>query len=722
VGLATAALTFLVPGPVTGAEPIIGRAIPDEPPIVTLAPAWTAIVLDLDADGVRELVAIGPAPGDPTQVAVNAWWVATDGAVARAESVALPAADGAPLSSLDGTSVWLTSASHGGTQVPLVATSSPAEGGDGCCAVWAVALNRGELTLRRVAELANGPVQMAAVDMDADGTDEVLVTSQVSAATVGLTLLRWRGDVLGNTELTIRNVASASFTILDVGETDRLPGEEALLTGPATLGSDGLFRMSLRRGAAVLERVETAALPAGDSGFASVQVLDTENGPGMVSSDGYGSMGVWAWPPDGQPTPLATREGAPGILRVLGTDATARLTFATTPFLGIPEVDGYQLEGWPGHMLEPADDPVILEMDERAASFVSTVAIHQASHPFVGRIPGGLPGFEDPLVWAGLLVSPRVPSGMPMAILAGLEPIGTVGPADAWMVLGPAVDRRPCCFYGWQPGPDVADRTSPADLPADPDSSLRLAARASVLEPERDGGQLSPTWHGAVVDPDRPGELRVGSDPVQAEISGPEGTTVWWSADVGPGAGPDATPEPSHTRIGPSGSGRLTVLEPARIDSERGSAVTVRMWAVSPSGHGYAGSWPITIDRAPPLLALAEPPLVDFEPSIDGIGVGIERLTVDGDPVPVADDGTFTTAVDVGLVPTDFRVVAHDDLGNLAEEVVTLVWGVDYRRLPFVPFAVVATIAAGILLYLRGPGAGARRPPDGVGTFEEIGR
>jgi hypothetical protein len=66
-------------------------------------------------------------------------------------------------------------------------------------------------------------------------------------------------------------------------------------------------------------------------------------------------------------------------------------------------------------------------------------------------------------------------------------------------------------------------------------------------------------------------------------------------------------------------------------------------------------------------------------------------------------------------------VVAVDDFGNRGEHVVERVWGVDYRRIPLVPMAVAATIGVGILLYLRRPRGGARHPPAGVGTFEELG-
>jgi hypothetical protein len=302
-----------------------------------------------------------------------------------------------------------------------------------------------------------------------------------------------------------------------------------------------------------------------------------------------------------------------------------------------------------------------------------------------------------------------------VALLPGLEPLGTVGPDGAWLVIAPGGNRPFCCRYGWQPGPDVVRTTGHLRFP------LYLAATASVLEAEADDGRLAPTFHGVAPDPGRPGALRVGTDPVTAEIEGPAGTTVWWSA-LGSRAD-DAAPDPRDPRnaqIGPSGSVRVTVFDPAATAGPSDREITLRMWAVTPAGHGYAGSWPVTVDREPPPITLTDPPLVDFEPSVAGITNGAVSLTVDGEPVLVAADGSFTVAVNAGLLPTGIRVVAVDDFGNRAEQMVERVWGLDYRRLPLIPLAVASTLAAGLLLYLRRPHGGGRPPPGEVGTFEEM--
>ncbi len=97
-------------------------------------------------------------------------------------------------------------------------------------------------------------------------------------------------------------------------------------------------------------------------------------------------------------------------------------------------------------------------------------------------------------------------------------------------------------------------------------------------------------------------------------------------------------------------------------------------------------------------------------------------MTVNGVPATVSVTGAFSAPVAAGIVPTEFRVVATDPIGNEATQVVSVVWPLDYRRLPFVPLAVVLTVIAGAVFYLRKPDTGPqRRSPDDDATFEEIG-
>jgi hypothetical protein len=62
-------------------------------------------------------------------------------------------------------------------------------------------------------------------------------------------------------------------------------------------------------------------------------------------------------------------------------------------------------------------------------------------------------------------------------------------------------------------------------------------------------------------------------------------------------------------------------------------------------------------------------------------------------------------------------------VGNRTERLVTRVWPIDYRQLPWVPIAVLLTLTAGAVLFLRQPEsrAGRRLTPEDESSFEEIG-
>jgi hypothetical protein len=189
---------------------------------------------------------------------------------------------------------------------------------------------------------------------------------------------------------------------------------------------------------------------------------------------------------------------------------------------------------------------------------------------------------------------------------------------------------------------------------------------------------------------------------------------VWWATRGRPSG--DLT-------IGADGVARIQLLEPAGPNAPDGSGATASIWLVTPAGHAYYGTWRIRVFREAPSLAFTtDDALVDFSPSVSGRTVPGATVTVNGQPVEVAENGSFEASVDAGVLPTELRVVAVDPVGNRTERVVSVVWPVDYRRLPFVPMAVLLTVGAAAVLFLRRPDTGpSRRTPDDGATFEEIG-
>ena len=178
-----------------------------------------------------------------------------------------------------------------------------------------------------------------------------------------------------------------------------------------------------------------------------------------------------------------------------------------------------------------------------------------------------------------------------------------------------------------------------------------------MTQPEVNGGELTPTFHGAAEDPQRDQSLLVGSDAVEAEVHGPPGTIVHWlTRGVPDGQG----------EIGPTGSLTIRLLEAASPDAPDGSGATARIWAVTPVGHAYAGSWRLRVYRLPPDLELTVPDgLLVLEPTIVGQTTPGARVTVNGIAADVSPTGRFHLRVDAGIVPTDFRIVATDPVDNV---------------------------------------------------------
>jgi hypothetical protein len=245
---------------------------------------------------------------------------------------------------------------------------------------------------------------------------------------------------------------------------------------------------------------------------------------------------------------------------------------------------------------------------------------------------------------------------------------------------------------------------------------LDLVGTAWVLEPERDQGVMEPTLRGVAPDPDRPAGLIVGREAIDLEIGGPPGSQVSWSASGGSVA---------ESEIGVDGIARVRLFEAAGPTAEDGSPMSASVWVVTPSGRAYHATWRIRVFRQPPSLGIAEElPFLDFAPVVEGQTLAGSTMTVNGVPASVDDDGSFSVPVDVGITPTELRLVVTDPVGNQSERVISRVWPLDYRQLPWVPIAVFALLTVAGLLYVWEPEARSRRRTPGEeeeSTFEEIG-
>jgi hypothetical protein len=692
--LAAAVLVLGYAGPAAAVEPIIGTPIPDEPPSVVLPlPVASALAIDLDHDGVRELLTIGSADRDPNVLALQAWWIAADGSVEASNQVPLRHPDRQVVSS------FLFVADRDGLPVPMVgATADPEFPSDPThLTIWDIDAGEGALSIRMVADTQGGGSgrTTAVADMDADGTDELLVGEGDRGATLELGLLRWSGDRYTRIGLAIPRISAANARILDTGDTDGVAGEEALLTGPSTLGPDGLYRVSLRDGEPFIDVTRGDVVDAFDGPFGDARAF----GQFIAVQGGFPALKIWTWPRDAEPALEASLETPGGLMATWGRERDLRLAF-----VGQPSWDGERLVDYGQVVVLGVPDhgefsTTTLEADPRAAAYLVRVAAYlfafpepSIPDPYIGLVAAGVPGEPDALVFGGQLITPEFDSAVlasarPMALLPGLTPIGTVGPDGVWTAVLPRENF------------DLAE--------------LRLVSTESLLTPEVADAHLFPTLHGVLQDPESSADLRLGTEAAHAEIEGPPGTSVSW-AIIGGSTGREL--------IGPSGSVRFALGDGAASEHPPGSTALAGIWAVTPAGHGYSGAWRLHYGGPPTLDIDAPDALLDFGPAITGRTVPGATVTADGSPVTVAADGSFEASVPMGLLPADVRVVVVDPVGNRAERTVSVLWPLDYRRLPFVPLVVLLTVVAGLVLYLRRPDTHpSRRPPDDGATFEEIG-
>jgi hypothetical protein len=709
--VAAALAVGAVASPVLAADPVPGRPLPEEPPVTRLATrATTALVADLDGDGTREVVAVTADNELPGLAAVQAWWVAADGSATASSQVRLRRSatfddrvgigNGIRIDEEGMTGVRISEPAHlftvrrEGREVVLVAGigANPELTSPCCLTMWEVAASApDEIELRLAAELHVLGRHLVVADLDADGTDEVLVVTDDDLA-----LLRWDGTAYAVSRSPVPGGGCCPL-ILHAGDSDGVVGDDVLLIEQRVGGE--LVRLTLREGALVAER---AAFEVERLDEVGARILELPGRSTIFTTDGAFAR-LWSWPRDGEMA-LVLSQPSSGLVpqAVLGSSQ------GTAVVIGGPDGRGslQVLHAARGVWRE-------IETDNRAAAF-ATVPVFNHEIPSgtpTGVVRGGLPDAPDAFTFDGMLL---VPTGnpddpisrKPMALLPGRSLAGTAGPDGSWVASLRSPERgSPVLFDPWVFGNLLA--TSLA-------GPLELAATRAVLEPEIESGELEPTFLGVAPDPVSPDGLMVGPDAVDAVIEAPPGSGVWWSGQ----------PPGESLEVGPDGMARIRLLDSASSDTLEGSIRRRSLWLITPVGHAYHGTWQIRVYRQPPDLGIdAEVPILDFAPSVAGRTLPGSTLTVNGEPAAVASDGSFAVPIEVGIVPTSVRLVATDPVGNRSEHVVTRVWPLDYRQLPWVPIAVLVLVTVAGLLYRYEPDVRARRRPaqDEESTFEEIG-
>jgi len=542
-----------------------------------------------------------------------------------------------------------------------------------CLALHDIVLAGGSMRLLSVAATAASVDAAWVIDLDGDGTDELVLSRSVpplgdTSYPLDAYLHRWTGSSFEVTST--RLPAGSGDTPFLLGDTDGRPGDELGII--ATLGRPELHRVSLHPDGTL--GIEDAGLVA-----QSATAVPLDGGVGIAVITSAGDLAVHPWPfGAGLEEPVAERVIGDGtLLGSVEIDGTPRLvvrqpaTADRLHVLGLPD-------------LAPPRFGAVTRTPTAAAFLSGPVA------PYVGPLPGGDAQGRPAIIFSGRLLSgierPEATLPVPeqaIAALAGAHPIGLVGRES--IALFHAAGGPPL------PGP-FGGRLDPPR--AQPDAMVSVAPLSLMLEPERDGGILEPPIQGAVALDER-GTIAVGRSGFAFTLSAPPGSRVHVA-----GSDPSV---PAAVLGVPDGGSLVVPMPPPSVTTPEPRYRAV-VGVTTPAGRSYLGTWEVRVlTEAPPLAASVRTPFGSGAVEVSGVSTRYAGVRVDGREVAVDVDGRFSTLVAAPPWPSQITITAVDPLGNEARATVTAIGWVDYRQLPWVPIAVALVGAAAVLLALRVP-------------------
>ena len=238
LGLAVATVISWVPGSVLGAS-----AIPaDQTGQVLAGTPISAIVGDIDGDGVRELIRLGPRDDDPVHLAVEVLEEGPGGEVISAGSAplermasvteqlsGLPRPDENNLlqARVDEPARLIAWHDRGRERVLAVAIGTLRNARACCLSIYAVERGGDGIRLRFMSDTMRSADQIRAVDMDADGTDELVVTEPRQDANpdiLPIAVLSWDGSRFTSQSAQLGVLGGGP--LIPLGDSDGLPGDE----------------------------------------------------------------------------------------------------------------------------------------------------------------------------------------------------------------------------------------------------------------------------------------------------------------------------------------------------------------------------------------------------------------------------------------------------------------------------------------------------------------
>ncbi len=676
----------------------------DELPFPLPRGTTAAVVADLDGDGARELIRIAEAaverPDPALDMVVEAWRLEPAGwRLAGSAPLLRPSLEGSGFESVDAISdaFGLLAWHDGERERALVVSASGPDPRNGsgivCCLVLHdVVIGGGGLSLWQLEGFGGDAEAVTRLDMEADGTDELLVSEAPGGDGVHhVTVLRWRAAGFEAERFEIG--ASDVYSVPIVGETDGNPGDEAIF-GPMEDGS--LARLiDSGDGALAVESAEWA----GDR--------EPEGMPWMVGAGGGlfftqfpGTVTAWKWAPGEEPSRVsqAAVEESSSIGVLTAGDVVAVVeTEWGIPNGGLgPAVTRVHRAGAPPLEFAPtrgADD--IMQLNRRESESLMRFAF--GVYPQVGPIPGGLADGSSAYASMGNLVT-LASSGeldvRPAGAMAGGYTVGLAGEGGSWMAMSRGYVGTGPTAYLYTVGGFVG-------------STVTLVPSADVLEVEGEGTvQMTPSASVAGLWPEDGTErVFVPEGGLQVTVTGPVGSTV--VGIIGRSMVHDVTLAGEPTVV--------TLTPVTRRDSNETYDGLVLV--LTAGGQLYLERWNLVILREPPALSVAGDTHVgELTASVGGRASTHATVLVDGVPVALDEEGRFEVRVDAPPWPRDIVVVARDAVGNETPALVSVVGLIDYRGLPWVALVAAVTLLAGVRLFVRTPG----RPREPIGLEDGV--
>ncbi len=642
--------------------------VPDEPGAFVLSDALTyqAVAADLDADGVKEVVAL--VQGEGTSLMAAAWFEGASGWEPVGEPIEVAPTSPPPG---EGSGMWVDAPVRllvrnvaGGERVTIVRQpllNEPEIAAVCCLVLHDLIISAGSLYPLPVADPAASVEAISVLDLDGDGTDELLATRSVpplgdTSYPTDAFVYRWSSHRFVAPTLTRLPIGSGDTPFV-LGDSDGDGGEEAGII--ATLGRPDVYRISLTDGDMVVAEaggiIATAAV-AVSGGIAVIGPADR--------------AALHAWPRGGALGPAVDlRIQAASVLGTVNLDGAARLLVRQA---GRDQLHFVDLADPTSRGAEP------LEWSAAAAPFASGPV-----RPFIGELPGGGTDGAPAVLYAGRIIPADAAEGE-FSTLAGAMPIGFVGKDRSWFGLLHAPGLlAPVDPAGGRLGPPVPI----------PGSAISLAPTALAGVAQPDDAVLSPEIFGAT--PINDGEIAVGTDGFVARIEAPPGSRVHEF---------DSDPSVIRALYVVPESGRLDVAlvaPDAAVPNPRSRAV---LSVTTPAGRAYLATWDVRVLTEPPSLdASISTPFGSSAVEVSGRSVPYAAISVDGRPVVAEPDGTFLARVDLPPWPSDVNVVAVDPAGNRAALAISGIGLFDYRGLPWIPITVLLVGVAAVVLFLRVP-------------------